>query len=86
MIATDAKCAANGCKINNEIIPALNLLLKMTAVIGNVIQPQWQYSSDGGIQLVLPPAGATTNLEIEVVDDNNTPSTRWFIRTENQGI
>ena len=84
MIQPDAKCVVNGHKVN-EVIDALNPLLNMDIIIGNVAQPQIQYSS-GAVQIVIPPGGgASTNEELDIIDDNNQASTRWFLTTTTQG-
>ena len=84
MIQPDAKCVVNGHKVN-EVIDALNPLLNMDIIVGNVAQPQIQYSS-GAIQIVIPPGGgASTNEQLDIVDENNQASTRWFLTTTTQG-
>ena len=84
MIQPDAKCVVNGHKVN-EVIDALNPLLNMDIIVGNVAQPQIQYSS-GAIQIVIPPGGgASTNEQLDIVDENNQASMRWFLTTTTQG-
>ena len=83
MIQANAKCVVNGDKVN-EVINALNPLLNMDIIIGDVAKPQIQYGG-GSIQIVIPPGGATTNEELDVVDSGNTASTRWFVTTTEQG-
>jgi len=85
MIEPDAKCVVNGSKLNETII-ALNPLLNMDIVIGNVTEPQIQYS-EGAVQIVIPPGGGggSTNEQLDIVDTNNQASTRWFLTTTSQG-
>ena len=83
MITPDAKCVVNGPKVN-EAIDAINSLLNMNIIIGNVKQPQIQYSSSA-VQIVIPPGGGSTNEELDIVDSNNTAAKRWFLTTLEQG-
>ena len=83
MITADAKCVVNGPKLN-EAINALNPLLGMDIIIGNVSQPEIKYSSDS-VQIVIPPGGGSTNEQLDVVDANNTAAQRWFMTTDEQG-
>lgn len=84
MIQPNAKCVVNGPKVN-EVINALNQLLNIDITIGDVNEPQVQYGYDG-VQIVLPKGGAFTNEELDVVDSNNTASTRWFATSTTQGM
>lgn len=84
MIIADAKCVVNGPKVN-EAIDAINSLLNMDIIIGNVSQPQIQFSSSA-VQIVIPPAGGgSTNEQLDIVDSNNAASSRWFLTTTEQG-
>ena len=86
MIQPDAKCVVNGHKINAEIIPALNALLNMEIIVGDVAAPEIRFTSESA-QIVIPPsAGAETNEELDVVDSNNQAAKRWFLTTLEAGI
>jgi len=83
MITPNAKCVVNGPKVN-EVITALNPLLDMSIIVGDGAEPRIQYGG-GGVQIVLPAAGENANEQLDVVDSNNTASTRWFITSSSQG-
>ena len=84
MITADAKCVVNGPKLN-EVIDAINPLLGMDIIVGNVSQPEIKYSSDA-IQIVIPPGGGgSTNEQLDIVDANNTAAQRWFLTTLQEG-
>ena len=82
MIVENAKCVNNGAKVN-ECINAINPLLNMGITMGSGYDPQVKFSSDS-VQVVLPDASAMTDTEIEIVADNNTPSTLWFASSDKQ--
>jgi len=83
MIVADAKCANNGAKVN-EAITAINPLLNMDIALGNVAAPKVSFTTDS-VQIILPDARAMTDTEVEIVDENNTPSTLWFASSSVQG-
>mgnify|MGYP001024867501 FL=1 len=83
MINPDAKCVVNGPKVN-DVIVALNPLLNMTIIVGDVIKPEIKHSPDG-LQIVIPSPASYTNEELDVVDSSNTASTRWFLTSTSQG-
>lgn len=86
MITANTKCVVNGDKINNEIIPALNALLNMEIIIGDVAAPEIRFTSESA-QIVIPPsAGAETNEELDIVDSNNQAAKRWFLTTLEAGV
>lgn len=84
MIDPNAKCVVNGEKVN-EVIYALNPLLKMDIIVGDVAEPTIKYTSNS-IQFVLPPSeGVVPNELLDVVDSNNVASSRYFVTTEDAG-
>lgn len=84
MITPDAKCIVNGEKVN-EAIYELNKLLSMSIMVGTSDTPQVKFGS-GSVQIILPPSGgADTNELLDVVDSNNTASSRWFLTTDAVG-
>ena len=82
MIVANAKCANNGAKVN-EAIMAINPLLNMGIVLGNVAAPKVSFTADS-VQIILPDARAMTDTAVEIVADNNTPSTLWFASSDKQ--
>ena len=83
MINPDAKCVVNGSKVNDVII-ALNPLLNMDIIVGDVNEPEIKHGQDGW-QIVVPSPDSYTNEELDVVDSSNTASSRWFLTSTSQG-
>ena len=83
MIQADAKCVNNGAKVN-EAITAINPLLNMGIALGSVAAPKVSFTADS-VQIILPDARAMTDTEVEIVAENNTPSTLWFASSSVQG-
>ncbi len=75
MINPDAKCVVNGSKLNEAII-ALNPLLAMDIITGNVAQPVVKYG-ESSVQIVIP-SGVVLNEELDIVGPNNTATSRFF--------
>ncbi|MGB1179357.1 MAG: hypothetical protein ACPG4J_08855 [Lentibacter algarum] len=83
MIEPNAKCVVNGSKLN-EAIDALNALLNIDITMADVSEPQVKYGA-GGVQIVIPAPDAFANELLDVVDYNNSASTRWFITSSLSG-
>lgn len=83
MINPDAKCVVNGSKVN-EVIMALNPLLDMEVIVGDVNEPTIKYS-EGGIKIIIPSPEGYLNEQLDVVTPSNTAGSRWFLTSTSQG-
>jgi len=82
MIQANAKCIVNGDKVN-ETIMAVNSLMNVDIVVGNVDVPQVKYFSEGFL-IVLPRGSSYANEELYYVDTNNDVASRWFVTSASQ--
>ena len=82
MIQANAKCIVNGDKVN-ETIMAVNSLMNVDIVVGNVDEPQVKYFPEGFL-IVLPRGSSYTNEELYYVDANNDVASRWFVTSTTQ--
>ena len=82
MIQANAKCIVNGDKVN-ETIMAVNSLMNVDIVVGNVDEPQVKYFSEGFL-IVLPRGSSYANEELYYVDANNEVASRWFVTSTTQ--
>ena len=82
MIQANAKCIVNGDKVN-ETIMAVNSLMNVDIVVGNVDEPQVKYFSEGFL-IVLPRGSSYANEELNYVDVNNDVASRWFVTSASQ--
>ena len=82
MIQANAKCIVNGDKVN-ETIMAVNSLMNVDIVVGNVDVPQIKHFPTGFL-IVLPRGSSYANEELYYVDTNNDVASRWFVTSTSQ--